>query len=327
MSFSNMFKQSVLVLAFAVGFSVTAAPLQCAHAAAPQFKESNAAFYRFMLGKFEVTALSDGTTPQPVDQLLANISPGQVKRTLAANDVAMPFEMNFNAYLVNTGTKLVLIDTGAGTLFGPNLGKMIEALKASGYTPNQVDEIYITHLHPDHVGGLIANGKAVFPYAVVRINKLESDFWLSRTNLEKTSKDQRAFFEGAQAALKPYLEAGKYRPFDGSSALAPGIKAVPLLGHTPGHTAYLIESEGQRMLVWGDVIHVGPVQFAHPTVTIHFDVDSTTAEAARLKLLAEAASQGYWIAGAHVSFPGIGHVRAVGKDTYRWVPAEYIAIH
>lgn len=322
----SIFKRSNWLFAVALGF-VAMTPWHGAEAAAAQIGKTDATYYRFMLGRFEVTALSDGTTPLPVDQLLTHTTPERVKAMLAASHIGLPFEMNFNAYLVNTGSKLVLIDTGAGTLFGPNLGRMAAALKASGYAPEQIDEIYITHLHPDHVGGLVSGGKAVFPRAVVRIDQAEGKFWLSHANLEKAAADEKPFFEGAQQALKPYVDAGRYRPFEGAAELIPGIKAQPLAGHTPGHTTYLLESDGQKMLVWGDVIHVGPIQFAHPDIAIHFDVDSKAAQAARMKLLAEAARQGYWIAAAHLSFPGIGHVQVDGKHGYRWLPAEYSAIH
>ena len=327
MKSSGVLMRAGLAMAVILGLGAVAAPVQQAHASAPQIKKSGAAYYRFMLGKFEVTALSDGTTALPVDQLLTQTTPEQVKKALAANYISMPYEMNFNAFVINTGDKLVLIDTGAGALFGPNLGKMIDALKASGYTPEQVDEIYITHMHPDHIGGLVANGKAVFPNAIVRADQREGDFWLSQANLDKAGKDEKGFFQGAQAALKPYVDYGRYKPFDGTAELVPGIKPVLLPGHTPGHAGYMIESEGQKLLAWGDVIHVGAVQFAHPTITIHFDADSKSAEAARLALLADAAKQGYWIAGAHLSFPGVGHVSASGKNSYTWIPASYTAIH
>jgi len=327
MKSSGVLMRAGLAMAVILGLGAVAAPVQQARASAPQIKKSGAAYYRFMLGKFEVTALSDGTTALPVDQLLMQTTPERVKKALAANYISMPYEMNFNAFVINTGDKLVLIDTGAGALFGPNLGKMIDALKASGYTPEQVDEIYITHMHPDHIGGLVANGKAVFPNAIVRADQREGDFWLSQANLDKAGKDEKGFFQGAQAALKPYVDSGRYKPFDGTAELVPGIKPVLLPGHTPGHAGYMIESEGQKLLAWGDVIHVGAVQFAHPTITIHFDADSKSAEAARLALLADAAKQGYWIAGAHLSFPGVGHVSASGKNSYTWIPASYTAIH
>lgn len=327
MKVKGMWVQCGLVMAVALGVGTVVLPSRPAHAAAPLVRTSSPAYYRFMLGKFEVTALSDGTTPMPVEQLLTNTTPAKVKETLAANHIDPPYEMNFNAYLINTGDKLVLVDTGAGALFGANLGKLVNALRAAGYKPEQVDEIYITHMHPDHVGGLVSNGQAVFPNAVVRADKREGEYWLSQANLAKADKDTKAFFENAQAALKPYMDRGNYRPFDGATQLVPGIRAEPLLGHTAGHTGYVVESDGQKMLVWGDVIHVGAVQFAHPDVTIHFDSDSAAAEQSRLQLLADASSHGYLIAGAHLSFPGLGHIQASGHGSYAWVPVSYRTIH
>ena len=109
-------------------------------------------FYRMMLGDFEITALSDGTVNLPVDKILTGIKPAEVNKALAKQGLKAPLETSVNGYLVNTGEKLVLIDAGASNLFGPTLGKLVANLKAAGYTPEQVDEIYITHLHPDHVG-------------------------------------------------------------------------------------------------------------------------------------------------------------------------------
>lgn len=327
MKFEGVWMRCGLVMAVALGVGMTVTPLRPVHAAAQQVNTSAPAYYRFMLGKFEVTALSDGTTPLPVEQLLTNTTPDAVRKMLAASHIRMPYEMNFNAYLINTGDKLVLIDTGAGALFGPNLGKMIDALRASGYKPEQVDEIYITHMHPDHVGGLVKDGRAVFPNAIVRADEAEGGFWLSQANLAKADKDSKGFFQGAQAALKPYVASGKYKPFEGSVELVPGIRSQPLLGHTPGHTAYVVESEGQKMLVWGDVIHVGAVQFPHPEVTIHFDSDSNAAEKSRLQILKDASSRGYLIAGAHLSFPGVGYIQPDGHGAYAWIPVNYSALH
>ena len=120
----------------------------------------------------------------------------------------------------------------------------------------------------------------------------------------------------------PYLKAGKFKPFDGDVELVPGVRAVATHGHTPGHTCYLIESRGQRMLFIGDLMHVASVQFANPAVTIKYDSDATAARKERLRIFREAAGNGEWIAAAHLSFPGIGHLRADGK-AYDFVPATY----
>jgi glyoxylase-like metal-dependent hydrolase (beta-lactamase superfamily II) len=278
-----------------------------------------------MLGDFEITALSDGTVELPVDKLMDKARPGQVVRALQKAYLGVPLETSVNGYLVNTGTKLVLIDTGAAGLFGPTLGKLQANLRAAGYQPEQVDEVYVTHLHPDHVGGLLADGKAAFPNATVRFDKRDADFWLSAEQLDKAPADAKGFFQGAQASVKPYQEAGRLKPFEGQPQgveLIPGVRALPTPGHTPGHTVYLIESRGQKLAVWGDLMHVAAVQFPDPSVTISFDVDSKVAMPQRKKAYAEAAKNGYYVAVAHVAFPGIGRLRADGKG-YTWVPANY----
>lgn len=180
-------------------------------------------YYRMMLGDFEITALSDGTADLPMDKVMIGTTPAKVLAALAKAYLKSPVETSVNCYLVNTGTKLVLIDAGAGKLFGPTLGKLLGNLKAAGYKPEQVDEIYITHMHPDHVGGLALDGKSSSP----------TPRWPSS-----------------------------------------------------------------------------------------FDTDSKKATAQRKKAFADAAKQGYFIGVSHLSFPGIGQLRAEGKG-YRYYPVNY----
>jgi glyoxylase-like metal-dependent hydrolase (beta-lactamase superfamily II) len=275
-----------------------------------------------MIGDIEVTALADGTVGLPVDKLLTNTTAAHVQAALARAYLKVPLETSVNGYLINTGSKLVLIDAGAAGLFGPTLGNLVNNLKASGYQPEQVDEVYVTHMHADHVGGVAANGQAVFPNAIIRADKREGEFWLSKENLDKAPEAMKGFFQGAQASMKPYVDAGKYKPFDGAGELVPGVRAVSTYGHTPGHTMYMIESKGQKLAVWGDLMHVAAVQFAEPSVTIQFDSDSKRAAPQRKKAYADAAKNGEFVAIAHVSFPGIGQLRPDGKG-YRWLPANY----
>jgi len=295
-----------------------------AMAGAPAAKGQAPGWFRMALGDFEVTALSDGTVALPVDKLLTNTKPGQVQRRLKEAYLGLPLETSVNGYLINTGDKLVLVDAGAASLFGPTLGKLVANLKASGYQPEQVDEIYITHMHADHVGGLMDGDKRVFPNATVRADQREGEYWLSPANLEQAPEDAKGFFKGAQASVNPYVAAGKYKPFDGDTVLVPGVKALAARGHTPGHTVYVVESKGQKLVLWGDLMHVAAVQFPHPEVTIAFDVDSKAAAPQRRKAFAAAAAQGYYVGVAHVAFPGIGRLRPDGKG-YRWLPANYTA--
>lgn len=293
-----------------------------ASAGAPPAKTQAPGFYRMALGDFEITAVSDGTVGLHPTQLLTNTTKKKVETALGRVFLAEPVETSVNGYLVNTGSKLVLIDAGAGSLFGPTLGRFVANLKAAGYQPEQVDEIYITHMHADHVGGLAADGKPVFPNAVVRADQHDADYWLSQKNLDAAPEDAKGFFKGAMASINPYASAGRFQPFNGNTDLVPGVKAIANYGHTKGHTVYLVESKGEKLLLWGDLMHVAAVQFADPSVTIRFDTDAKAALAQRRKVFADAAKQGYWVAGAHLAFPGIGHLRRDAAG-YTFVPVNY----
>lgn len=293
-----------------------------AQAAAPQVKTQAPGFYRVMLGDFEVTALFDGTLDLEPKKLLTNTTQEQVGKLLDRGFEKDAVPTSVNGYLINTGSKLVLVDTGAGGLFGPTLGNLQANLKAAGYQPEQVDDVLITHMHGDHVGGLVQDGKLVFPNATIHAGQEDADFWLNKANLEKASAEMKGFFQGAMASLNPYVEAGKFKGMKGGTELAPGIKAVPAHGHTPGHNIYVVESKGQKLVLWGDLMHVAAVQFAQPQVTISFDVDSKPAAVERKKAYADAAKGRYLVGSAHLPFPGLGHVRAEGKG-YVWVPVDY----
>ncbi|WP_418131253.1 MBL fold metallo-hydrolase [Variovorax sp. 375MFSha3.1] len=293
-----------------------------AQAGAPQVKTQAPGFYRMMLGDFEVTALFDGTLDLEPKKLLTNTTQAQVGKLLDRGFEKDAVPTSVNGYLINTGSKLVLVDTGAGGLFGPTLGNLQANLKAAGYQPEQVDDVLITHMHGDHVGGLVQDGKLVFPNATIHAGQEDADFWLNKANLEKASAEMKGFFQGAMASLNPYVEAGKFKGMKGGTELAPGIRAVPAHGHTPGHNIYVVESKGQKLVLWGDLMHVAAVQFAQPQITISFDVDSRPAAAERKKAYADAAKGRYLVGSAHLPFPGLGHVRAEGKG-YAWVPVDY----
>ncbi len=296
-----------------------------AHAAAPMVKTSAPGFYRVMLGDFEITALSDGTVALPMNKLLTNTTPAAVDKALSRSYLSSPVETSVNAYLVNTGAKLVLIDTGAAGLFGPTLGNLLTSLKAAGYQPEQVDEVYITHMHGDHVGGLMQGDTLAFPNAVVRADQHDADYYLNPANLEKAAAGDKGNFQGPMASVGPYVKAGKFKPFEGNTELVPGVKAVATHGHTAGHTVYQVESKGQKLVLWGDLMHVAAMQFDNPAVTIQFDSDSKAAAAQRKKAYAEAAKEGYLVGSTHISFPGLGRLRAEGKG-YVWVPVNYSPI-
>lgn len=315
---SNLIAKAARAITIATIFSFTA---MHAFAGAPMVKTSAPGYYRFMLGNFEVTALSDGTADLPADKLLQEPS----KTTVAALDKAFlktPLETSVNAFLINTGERLILVDTGAGGLFVPTVGKLMSNLKASGYKPEEVDDIFLTHFHPDHVGGLATNGAVQFPNAVVHAEKRESDYWLSQKNLDNAPDSAKGFFQGAMVSVNPYVQAKKFSPFEGNTELVPGVRSNTSFGHTVGHTSYVVESQGQKLILLGDLIHVTAVQLEHPLVTIAFDTDAKEAAASRIKVFNQAVKEHTLVGGAHIQFPGLGHLRASG-NAYQWVPVNF----
>ncbi|MFC5301180.1 MBL fold metallo-hydrolase [Azospira restricta] len=295
-----------------------------ARAEAPQLQTQVPGYYRHQLGQFEVTALFDGAIELDT-KLLKNATPTDLQRLLSWMFVGNPkMQTAVNAYLINTGRNLVLVDAGAAKLFGPSLGYVLENLKAAGYEPAQVDTVVITHLHGDHMGGLNdAGGKPVFAKAKVLVPQAEHDFWLSPAVADKAPEGMQPFFRMARETAAPYQASGQWQPFADGAELVPGVRAVAANGHTPGHTAYAVESGGQKLLIWGDLVHAHAVQFAKPGVSIEFDVNQKQAIATRRAVLKSVAASKSLVAGMHLPFPGLGHVRAEGGGRYAWVPVEF----
>ena len=308
----------VLGAVFLFGFS------SLALAEAPKAQTQVPGYYRMQLGQFEITALFDGALELDT-KLLKHATPTDLQRLLSRMFVGNPkMQTAVNAYLVNTGTHLVLVDAGAAKLFGPSLGYVLQNMKAAGYEPEQVDTVIITHLHGDHMGGLnSADGQPLFPKAKVLVAKADNDFWLSQKVADSAPEQVQPFFKMARDVAAPYLASGQWNTFTEGSVLVPGIKAVKANGHTPGHTAYAVESEGQKLLIWGDLVHAHAVQFAKPGVSIEFDIDQKQAIATRRSIMKSMAESKSLVAGMHLPFPGIGHVRAEGKGSYSWVPIEF----
>ena len=286
-------------------------------------KNGTPGWYRMRLGNFEVTALSDGMLQLPVDKMFTKVNPSRIRSLLSRSGLSNDVRTSVNAFLVNTGSRLVLIDTGTGTsqMFGPNLGNLLANLQAAGYSPDQVDEIYVTHLHTDHIGGLTRDGTPSFANATIRADVREAGRYLSQAQMDAAPADEREDYESAMTIFKPYIAAKKFKPFDGETQLIPGVRAMPAPGHTPGHTVYVLESRGERMVVWGDLMHVAALQFPLPSATVQTDWNTLQSAQQRRLIFADVAKHGYFAAAAHVAFPGIGKLRLEG-DGYAWVPVR-----
>lgn len=274
-----------------VGLAGLALMLACTENPATDEAESKPSFekpklqlpgvYRFDVGDFQMTALSDGTVPQDLPELLTNTTPEEIDRLLYRAYLTNPVEVSINVFVIEAGPRLVLVDTGAGELFGPgNGGKLISSLNAAGFRSEQITDILITHVHPDHSGGLVVEGRHVFPNAIVHVGKSDVDFFLNPANSAQTGYDIQ-FFEQAAETLKPYVDAGKVKTFTGTTEVLPGITGSVHPGHTPGSSFFIAESRGEKITFIGDIIHASAVQFPKPNVTIVYDVDSKGAAAVR----------------------------------------------
>jgi glyoxylase-like metal-dependent hydrolase (beta-lactamase superfamily II) len=290
-------------------------------AAPPPVKTQSPGFYRMAVGNIEVTALYDGNL-RLGPQILHGIDAGAVPPLLAREFVDTNEKgvlTAVNAYLVNTGEHLILVDTGMGSCGGPQTGHLIENLKAAGYRPEDVDAVLITHMHGDHVCGLLKGGAPVFPKATVYAAEAEIAYWFAPVS----DTDALSQYRGqVRQALAPLQSLHVLKGFKPGTVLFPGVTALDTHGHTPGHTSYLFQSAGQSFVVLGDIAHFHAVQFAHPEVTVDFDSDQPTALQTRKALFDRLAKEGWGVGGAHLPFPGIGHVRKDGSG-YAYVPVEY----
>ncbi|XUV80593.1 MBL fold metallo-hydrolase [Enterobacter sp. TMH.L2] len=285
-------------------------------------QQQSPGYYRMMLGDWQITAVSDGTVVVPLDKLLTHITPQKLRERMAEDAMTPAAETSINAFVINTGRELILVDTGAGELFGSAGGHLLENLRAAGIAPEDISLVLLTHIHADHSGGVEYRGKPAFPNARVRVEQKDVDFWLNPAHLSDVEPGQRHTFAESERSLRPVIDAGKLTTFHAPTEILPGIEAIPAAGHTPGSVIYRVSRGGQNMLMWGDIIHAKAVQMPDPEVAIHFDVNQQQAVATREKVLKLAAQEGDWVAAAHIAFPGIGHVKQEGK-AWRWVPVNY----
>ena len=284
--------------------------------------------YRFKLGGFEVATIMDshvirpGLTPSFGGEAHAD----EVKALAAANRIeADRYFHPFTPTVVNTGKELVLFDTGNGSLSAENEqlkgrlppGQLVARMAQAGYKPEDVDVVVITHGHPDHIGGLTKGGQPVFPNARYVFGAAEFDFWNKGENVREARKFNRELYVKIVVPLAN--RATMIKPGD---TVVPGITAVDALGHSPGMLAFMIESEGKRVLNWADSCGHYVVSLQRPDLHLDVDDDKEKAVATRKRILDMVATEKLFVAGFHMPFPGLGYVEKAGS-AYRWVPHSY----
>lgn len=267
-------------------------------------------FPGWQVGEVSVTAISDGYLSASLD-LLSNISPSEASELQRGAGVSAPSSVHINCYLVRGRGRTILIDSGAGG-FRQWGGRLKANLALAGVQPSDINTILLTHAHPDHVGGLLdSSGEAVFPDAELVVHQHELSFWEDDGNLGRASERTRGNFLFARKVFETYRE--RMRTFTDNDVL-PGISAVPLPGHTAGHSGYRIESGNRGLLVWGDIVHFPQIQIARPDVSIVFDQDPLLSADTRSKLLDVVSSDKLLIAGMHVGELGFARIDRNGKN-------------
>jgi glyoxylase-like metal-dependent hydrolase (beta-lactamase superfamily II) len=283
-------------------------------------------FQRFRIGDLLITALYDGFVPISADEF-HGAARAEISRLLT--EAFMPPDGDPRtaviAFLVQGHGRHVLIDAGGGDTLGHHTGWLAASLAAAHTDPAVIDHVLLTHLRPDHAGGLISpDGQAFFSRATVYAAKADADHWLRPADPE-APEVQRFVHRAAARALAPYRQTGRFVTFDDGAAAIPGVRTVNLRGHSPGHTGYLFGEGDETVLFWGDTVHSHAVQLRLPYVSTAADTDETAAIAARRAILPLVSSNRWWVGAAHLPFPGLGHVRR-DLDRYTWVPISYAPV-
>jgi len=295
--------------------------ISVANAAAPRANQQVPGLYRYRIGEFEVTALYDGVWHRPIDdKFVRNADFSDVRKALSeafmqADRLATPF----TTLLVNTGRKLVLLDTGTGGQIAPTAGTLDANLTAAGVDPKAIDQIVISHFHPDHINGIKnADGKLIFPNAEIMVPELEWAFWMDEANMAKAPPGLRLSFLNFRRIFSDIArDVTRFQP---GREVAPGISTIAAPGHTPGHTVFAVQSGRESLLVLSDTTQ-HPALFArHPEWQPIFDIDGDAAVGTRKQLLDRAATDRMLVTGYHFPFPACGHIVKTATG-YEHVPA------
>jgi glyoxylase-like metal-dependent hydrolase (beta-lactamase superfamily II) len=276
--------------------------------------------YHCRVGDIIVTAISDGYLDGGLD-VLRNISEDEARQILTEN-FRPARRTPVNAFLIWSAGRLALVETGSGNYLQASAGKLLSNITALGVDPADIEVVMLTHMHPDHSAGLtdMSNGERYFPNAELVMHENEPKHWFDDGAMAKaTEREKKLYFQAGREQVLPYKD--HWRLFQ-QGEVFPGVTAMPMPGHTPGHTGYLVASGKDQLLIWGDIVHVPEVQTARPEVCMAFDTDAKAAEAMRRRVFDMVATDGLLVTGMHLHFPGFAHLtrRASG---YHLIPAAW----
>jgi len=262
--------------------------------------------YHRRIGDIVVTTLSDGYLDGALS-VVHGIPQEETARLLAEN-FRPGRRTSVNCFAIHSAGRTALLETGCGGSMSASAGKLPANLAAAGIDPKDIDTVILTHMHPDHSSGLSsADGSSVFPNAELVVHQNEITHWHDDGAMSRALPNQHErYFLHARQQYKPY--SNRVKPITDSREVFPGVTAMPIHGHTPGHTGYMISSGGESLFIWGDTIHVPEVQVSHPEVTMEFDTDPRAAEATRRRVFDMVATDKLLIAGMHVHFPGFARL-------------------
>ncbi|MGH6861317.1 MAG: MBL fold metallo-hydrolase [Phyllobacterium sp.] len=281
--------------------------------------------YHRPLGEMLVTTICDGYMAYETFDIFRDPDEAKLRGFLDAETRVSPPVVSINAFLVRYGTHNVLIDCGSGDIMGPTCGRLPDLLGLLDVAPGAITDVLLTHIHPDHSNGLTdpATGHKLFPKATVHVHQAEITHWFDDAQKAKaTERQKRVYFDAGRTQIRPYLKDA-VNLFDQTCELLPGITALPSPGHTPGHSCYVLRSEGEAMIVWGDTVHVPEVQLGDPSVGMIFDTDTPTAAASRRRILQKCVDENLLVAGMHIHFPGFARIRPGYEGAYRFVQEQW----
>ena len=294
-----------------------------ANAAAPKLGTQAPGFLRFNVGDFEITALSDGTVPYEIDEKrIPNAKVEEVIALMAMQGMATkPAVNSFNTMVVNTGSKLVLIDSGFNNNGAPTTGRMAQNLAAAGIDPKTIDTVLVSHFHPDHINGLRSKeGELVYGSAEIIVPSVDYAHFMDEAKMNAVPEAARGAFKTAQRVFGPIAKDVKQAEW--TKEWAPGITALQSDGHTPGHTSFIISSGNKTLIVVGDAANDPRIFARKPEWHLGFDLDKARAVETRKKLLDMAATDKIQLTFYHAAFPATGYVAKNGSG-YDWYPLSY----